>query len=109
MSGVWQNKGETMKRLNLARAAILLFSGPSWAAPQERGLAPTPPMGWNSWNAFETDIDEQKIRAIADAMVSSGMRDAGYVYLVLDDGWMAKERDKAGRLLADPEKFPNGM
>ncbi len=98
-----------MKRLNLRCAAILLFSGPSWAAPQERELALTPPMGWNSWNAFETDIDEQKIRAIADAMVSSGMRDAGYVYLVLDDGWMAKERDNAGRLLADPEKFPNGM
>jgi len=72
-------------------------------------LAPTPPMGWNSWNAFEVDIDESKIRAIADAMVSSGMRDAGYTYLVLDDGWMAPERDENGHLMADPKKFPSGM
>jgi len=72
-------------------------------------LAMTPPMGWNSWNAFEKDIDEKKIKAIADAMVRSGMRDAGYIYLVLDDAWMAKRRDRKGRLMADPEKFPNGM
>jgi alpha-galactosidase len=72
-------------------------------------LAMTPPMGWNSWNAFEKEIDEEKIRAIADAMVSSGMRDAGYTYLVLDDAWMAKKRDKDGRLVADPMKFPSGM
>jgi len=72
-------------------------------------LAPTPPMGWNSWNAFEKDIDEGKIKAIADAMVTSGMRDAGYTYLVLDDAWMASRRDESGRLVADPVKFPSGM
>ncbi|MBE0534807.1 MAG: NPCBM/NEW2 domain-containing protein [Phycisphaerae bacterium] len=72
-------------------------------------LAPTPPMGWNSWNAFEKEIDEEKIKAIADAMVTSGMRDAGYTYLVIDDAWMAKDRDKDGRLVADPVKFPSGM
>ena len=72
-------------------------------------LAQTPPMGWNSWNAFEKDIDEQKIRATADEMVKSGMRDAGYVYLVLDDAWMGKDRDANNRLQADPAKFPNGM
>ncbi|MHC4166130.1 MAG: NPCBM/NEW2 domain-containing protein [Planctomycetota bacterium] len=75
----------------------------------DSGLALTPPMGWNSWNAFETDIDEQKIRQIADAMVDSGMRDAGYTYLVLDDGWMASSRDGNGNLVADPNKFPSGM
>lgn len=72
-------------------------------------LALTPPMGWNSWNAFEADIDEQKIREIADVMVASGMRDAGYTYLVLDDGWMDKNRDSEGNLVADPNKFPGGM
>ncbi len=79
--------------------------------PLEKGprLALTPPMGWNSWNAFEKEIDEKKIQGIADAMVSSGMRDAGYVYLVLDDAWMAAERDKDGRLVADSKKFPHGM
>jgi hypothetical protein len=73
-------------------------------------MAPTPPMGWNSWNAFEKEIDEEKIKAIADAMVTSGMRDAGYAYLVIDDAWMAKDRDEnTGRLQADPVKFPGGM
>ena len=76
---------------------------------KDDGLSLTPPMGWNSWNAFEAKIDESKIKAIADAMVSSGMRDAGYTYLVLDDGWMAKDRDREGNLVADSVKFPAGM
>ncbi|MCD6346536.1 MAG: NPCBM/NEW2 domain-containing protein [Bacteroidales bacterium] len=76
---------------------------------QSQMLAPTPPMGWNSWNCFQADINEQVIKEIADAMVKTGMRDAGYQYLVLDDGWMASERDDDGNLQADPEKFPNGM
>jgi alpha-galactosidase len=75
----------------------------------EKQLARTPPMGWNSWNIFAADINEQIIMQIADAMVASGMKDAGYEYLVLDDGWMAKNRDSAGNLAADPVKFPNGM
>ncbi|NQU22811.1 MAG: NPCBM/NEW2 domain-containing protein [Candidatus Nealsonbacteria bacterium] len=79
------------------------------APDKDSRLAMTPPMGWNSWNAFEKEIDEKKIKAIADAMVDSGMRDAGYIYLVLDDAWMAKKRDKNGRLVADPKKFPAGM
>jgi alpha-galactosidase len=72
-------------------------------------LAPTPPMGWNSWNTFQTKISEQLVRDMADTYVTLGMRDAGYKYLVLDDGWMAMERDKNGSLVADPKKFPNGM
>lgn len=66
-------------------------------------------MGWNSWNIFAKKIDEAKIKATADAMVSTGMRDAGYQYLVLDDAWMASERDENGALQADPQKFPKGM
>ena len=66
-------------------------------------------MGWNSWNAFEAKIDEKTIKEIADALVRSGMRDAGYRYLVLDDGWLQKERDSKGILVADPVKFPSGM
>ena len=74
------------------------------------GLASTPPLGWNSWNTFQTHIDEKLVMQVADSMVSSGMRDAGYQYLVLDDGWMAKERDpKTGNLIPDPKKFPNGL
>ncbi|MGC8750332.1 glycoside hydrolase family 27 protein [Hydrotalea sp.] len=74
-----------------------------------QGLALTPPMGWNSWNTFATNINEQLVKDIADIMVSSGMKDAGYEYLVLDDGWMAMERDKDGNLVADPKKFPHGI
>ncbi len=73
------------------------------------GLAITPPMGWNSWNTFETNIDEKLVKETADIMVSSGMAAAGYHYIVLDDGWMTKERDKEGNLVPDPIKFPNGM
>ncbi len=51
------------------------------------GLAKTPPMGWNSWNLFAEKIDDKTVRTMADAMVSSGMRDAGYVYVNIDDTW----------------------
>jgi hypothetical protein len=81
----------------------------SCSKEEKKGLALTPPMGWNSWNAFQGNINEAKIKVTADIMASSGMRDAGYEYLVLDDGWMAKERDSSGCLVGDPQKFPNGM
>lgn len=73
------------------------------------GLAMTPPMGWNSWNTFETNIDEKLVKQTADIMVVSGMKAAGYTYIILDDGWMAKERDTQGNLVPDPLKFPSGM
>ncbi|MRX68229.1 alpha-galactosidase [Flavobacterium resistens] len=73
------------------------------------GLAMTPPMGWNSWNTFGTDINEKLVKETADIMVSSGLAAAGYNYIVLDDGWMTRERDANGDLVPDPVKFPNGM
>ena len=72
-------------------------------------LAPTPPMGWNSWNTFQTKIDEKLLRDMVDTYIASGMRDAGYKYFTLDDGWMSKERDKNGQLEPDPKKFPSGI
>ena len=72
-------------------------------------LAKTPPMGWNSWNTFGANISEELIYEIADAMVETGLRDAGYEYLVIDDCWSLRERDENGSLVADPVKFPNGM
>lgn len=72
-------------------------------------LALSPPMGWNSWNRFHCDIDENLIRETADALVSSGMRDAGYVYLNIDDCWQADERDAGGNLSANPDRFPHGI
>lgn len=69
----------------------------------------TPPMGWNSWNTFAANINEQLIFETADRMVDSGLRDLGYEYLVIDDCWSLRERDENGRLVPDPEKFPHGM
>lgn len=70
---------------------------------------PTPPMGWNSWNTFGSDINEDLIRETADSMVAAGLPDCGYEYLVIDDCWSLRERDGQGRLVADPAKFPHGM
>jgi hypothetical protein len=72
-------------------------------------LAPTPPMGWNSWNNFGCNVDETLIMEIADAMVSSGMRDAGYEYVNIDDCWQASERNADGSIAADATRFPSGM
>jgi len=86
----------------------LLFSTSFLYAQKFAGLALTPPMGWNSWNKFGCDVNEQLIREIADAMVSSGMREAGYQYIVIDDCWHG-ERDALGFIQADPERFPSGI
>jgi alpha-galactosidase len=83
------------------------LSSPS-ALALDNGAARTPPMGWNSWNRFGCDVSEQLIRRMADAMVDSGMRDAGYQYVVIDDCWQV-ERDAHGTIVADPQRFPSGM
>lgn len=71
---------------------------------------PTPFMGWLSWNVVERCISEDVIRRVSDAMVSQGLADAGYRYLVIDDFWHAKNREEGtNRPLPDPEKFPNGI
>jgi alpha-galactosidase len=90
-------------------AALIGLSGNASYAQKFKELAQTPPMGWNSWNTFQTNIDEPLLKGMVDTYVSSGMKDAGYTYFVLDDGWMTMERDKDGNLVADPKKFPNGM
>ena len=83
--------------------AVLLFA--SSASAQKTTLAATPPMGWNSWNHFAGKVDDAAVRAAADAMVSSGMRDAGYVYINIDDTWEAS-RDAQGNIQTNP-KFPD--
>ena len=72
-------------------------------------LAATPPMGWNSWNKFGGSITDTLVRAIADAMVSTGMQAAGYQYINIDDMWQATARDASGNILPNASKFPNGM
>ncbi|MFI7370755.1 glycoside hydrolase family 27 protein [Actinoplanes sp. NPDC049668] len=105
-----------MRRLRTMLAAgLLLLSGTTFvstASPAqalENGVGRTPPMGWNSWNTFFCNINETLIRGMADSIVSSGMRDAGYQYVVVDDCWMASTRDASGNLQGDPTRFPSGM
>jgi alpha-galactosidase len=70
------------------------------------GLAKTPPMGWNSWNKFAGRVDDATVRTIADAMASSGMKDAGYVYINIDDTWEGETRDANGNITTN-KKFPD--
>jgi alpha-galactosidase len=91
-------------------AIIVLFVGAYSASAQKNNdLAMTPPMGWSSWYPFVDTINERKIMETADAIVATGLRDAGYTILQLDDGWMAKVRDAQGRQFADTARFPRGM
>ena len=100
----------TNKIIRLFFVFLICASTVQLFAQKFENLAPTPPMGWNSWNTFQTNINEELVKGIADVMVASGMKDAGYTYIVLDDGWMAMERDaKTGNLIPDPKKFPNGL
>jgi alpha-galactosidase len=95
-----------VKKFILLAAIFFCAVPPIWAL--DNGLAKTPPMGWNSWNKFGCNVSEKLIRGMADAMVSSGMKDAGYQYIVIDDCWQVK-RDANGNIVPDPERFPSGM
>jgi len=88
-------------------AGLVLISGSLYAQKFE-GLALTPPMGWNSWNTFACNVDEALIREMTDAVVSSGMKDAGYTYIVIDDCWHG-QRDSLGFIHPDPQRFPSGI
>ena len=87
---------------------FLCLAGCAANAQKFAQLALTPPMGWNSWNKFACEVNEQIIRAAADAMVTNGMKDAGYQYINIDDCWQGA-RDAQGFIQADPAKFPSGI
>lgn len=82
------------------------------AAPAEalgNGLALTPQMGFNDWNAYGCNVSESLIESTALAMHNDGMQAAGYQYVNIDDCWMTKNRNSAGQLVPDPTKFPDGI
>jgi alpha-galactosidase len=87
---------------------LLLFLTATFLPAAENRLSQTPPMGWNSWNKFGCNVSEELIRQSADAMVSSGMKDAGYQYVVIDDCWQVS-RDASGNIVADAQRFPSGI
>lgn len=99
-------KDKIMKRIFL----MLVLAGLPFGLYSQKyaELAKTPPMGWNSWNRFGCNINEQIIREMADAMVASGMREVGYTYINIDDCWQGG-RDSLGFLYPDPQRFPSGI
>lgn len=87
-------------------ALVAVFSK-AFAAEEVRIVAPQ--MGWNSWNKFACNISESLIKETADALVSTGLKDLGYVYMNLDDCWQAASRGADGKIEADPTRFPSGL
>jgi alpha-galactosidase len=83
--------------------------GSAAITPLRNRVALLPPMGWNTWNTFGCDIDEKLVRSMADALVSTGMAERGYRYVVVDDCWFNPVRDGDGNLQAAPARFPSGM
>lgn len=90
------------------RKAILLIPMLSCWVLGSAQILPTPPMGWMTWNFFAENIHERDIREMADAMVATGMAEAGYRYIFIDDGWQGG-RDNRNHILPDPAKFPSGI
>lgn len=76
---------------------------------ENKNIGFLPPMGWNSWNTFTWDINEELVKKVADTIAEKGYHQAGYEYVVIDDCWSLKQRDESGKLVADPKKFPGGM
>ncbi len=99
----------TAPLLALAFVPGVVIGSASPARALDNGLTATPPMGWNDWNAFGCGVNEQLVEQTADAIVASGMRDAGYQYVNIDDCWALPNRDADGDLVADPAKFPDGI
>ncbi|MGH3377145.1 MAG: glycoside hydrolase family 27 protein, partial [Actinoallomurus sp.] len=94
-----------------AGAAVITLASAPPAAALDNGLALTPQMGFNNWNATHCgdDFNEAMVKGIADLFVSSGLKDAGYQYVNLDDCWAEKDRDAAGDYVPNKTRFPNGI
>src|SRR5262245_40893320 len=98
-----------MLALGLAIAAAGIASPATPAAAAANNVVTTPPMGWASWNSFAAKIDYSVIKAQTDALVSAGMKDAGYQYVNIDEGWWQGTRDSAGNITVDTAEWPGGM
>jgi alpha-galactosidase len=97
--------------LTLAALAAVTLGRPQPAAALENGLARTPPMGFNNWNATEctSAFNESFVLGVADTFVSAGLKDVGYQYVNIDDCWALPSRDSNGNLVPDPVRFPHGI
>jgi alpha-galactosidase len=99
---------QSLSRSLLGILVLIAIHIPWTVRAQNVPLAATPPMGWNSWNKFGCHVNEALIRSAADQMVASGMRAAGYQYIVIDDCWQG-DRDAHGNIQPDPKLFPSGI
>ncbi len=97
-----------MQRRDFLTKAITVTAASGAPLNARKVLAPTPPMGWMSWNQFGPDVSEQLIRESVDTMLATGMRRAGYEYICIDDLWQGG-RDRNGILYPDRRRFPNGI
>jgi alpha-galactosidase len=95
--------------LVLPAAPVIALAAAPPAAALGNGMALTPPMGWNDWNAYGCSVSEQLVKQTALAMHNDGMQAAGYQYVNIDDCWLASSRDASGNLVANPSKFPDGI
>lgn len=98
----------TVSCLSAVLIACTTYTAQSPQGSSSAALVPTPPMGWNSWNKFACDVSEKLIRETADAMVSSGLKAAGYQYVNIDDCWQVS-RAAEGTIVADAQRFPSGI
>lgn len=105
---LWPLASDWLSRFAAAALLALGLAGAPRPAAAGDGLALTPPMGWNSWNKFGCDVSETLVKETADALVSSGLKDAGYEYVVIDDCWQVS-REASGRIVPDAQRFPSGM
>ncbi len=102
----WTMIGAALAALSVPAAADPLAATARWSANTD-GFAPVPPMGWNSWNAFNSDVDEEKVLASAQALVDTKLATLGYRYVNIDDGWWLKRRQPDGRMLIRTSHFPS--
>src|SRR4051812_6964503 len=119
LRGVTLLERKRMKTAAMMAAVAALLCGAASAKPADTlaptgrwsayaaGQGATPPMGWNSWNVFASDIDEAKIMGSAQRIVSSGLAAKGYRYINLDDGWALKRRQPDGRMMIRTDRFPS--
>jgi len=97
-----------MRRFLPIALALVSLAASAQTQLDRNSLAPTPPMGWNSWNKFACNVSEDLIKTVADAIATNGMKDAGYQYIVIDDCWQVS-RDADGNIVADTQRFPSGI
>src|SRR5437764_7068970 len=104
---IWQ--ATVAMAVSLVAAPLLALGTAQPAHALNNGLALTPQMGFNDWNAYGCNVSEALIKATALAMHNDGMQAAGYQYVNIDDCWLQKSRNSAGQLVPDATKFPDGI